>query len=183
MSNAPIIGKICVIRNTITPDIYVFSLTPNRDLFKRFTQIKNLINKYKKDTDTQSVTVGDYSKFYALFTELGSDWNKFYVDIVEVVESCYTLRERLYYYSIRIGTLNANYIGLVPDSRLLKDNISVVSSTVPSRYNSVPNSPRVSVNRINTQNTNPLEAPSLRLETLSRPLETLSRPLEVSENP
>jgi hypothetical protein len=142
MSNASIIGKICVIRNTITPDIYVFSLTPNRDLFKRFTQIKNLINKYKKDTE-------DYSKFYALFTELGSDWNKFYVDIVEVVESCYTLRERLYYYSIRIGTLNANYIGLVPDSRLLKDNISVVSSTVPSRYNSVPNSPRA-LNRITT---------------------------------
>jgi hypothetical protein len=148
MSNVPIIGKICVIRNTITPDIYVFSLTPNRDLFKRFTQIKNLINKYKKDTE-------DYSKFYALFTELGSDWNKFYVDIVEVVEPCYTLRERLYYYSIRIGTLNANYIGLVPDSRLLKDNISVVSSTVPSRYNSVPNSPRAfqshSVRRLESQ--------------------------------
>ena len=160
MSNAPIIGKICVIRNTITPDIYVFSLTPNRDLFKRFTQIKNLINKYKKDTE-------DYSKFHALFTELGSDWNKFYVDIVEVVETCYTLRERLYYYSIRIGTLNANYIGLVPDSRLLKDNISVVSSAVPSRYNSVPNSPRAfhSVNRLTTNT------------------ETPSFPLEVSENP
>jgi hypothetical protein len=150
MATTPITGKICVIRNTITPDIYVFSLTPNRDLFKRFTQIKNLINKYKKDTE-------DYSKFHALFISLGSDWNKFYVDIVEVVEACFTLRERLYYYSIRIGTLNANYIGLVPDSRLLKDNISVVSSTVPSRYNSVPNSPRGfqshSVNRLTTQNT------------------------------
>jgi hypothetical protein len=134
----PINGKICVIRNIVNTDVFVFSLTPNRDVFKRFAQIKKLVNNYKtsthKDTD-------EYSKLYSSFLELGSDWLKWYIDVLEIVESNYTLRERQYYYSIRIGTLNKNYIGMVPDSRQLKDNISVVSST-PSRYNSVPNSPR-----------------------------------------
>ena len=134
MSNTSNNGKVCIIRNVINTDVFVLSLTPKRDLLKRFTQIKNLINNYKKETD-------EYSKLHSSFLHLGSDWDKWYIDIIEVVEPCYTLRERLYYYSIRVGTLNKNYIGLVPDTRLLKDNISVVSST-PSRYNSVPNSPR-----------------------------------------
>jgi hypothetical protein len=138
-------GKICIIRNTLNNDVFVFPLSPKRDLFKRFAQIKNLINSYStsnhRDTD-------EYAKLHKSFSELGSDWTKWFVDILEVVEPHYTLKERLYYYSIRLGSLNNNYIGLVSDPQYLRDNVS--NSQPSSRLSSLPPSPKAHFTRINT---------------------------------